>query len=391
MTEEMQNAYYIVNAMVYTPYRQIAPGTVIVRDGRIVAVGPSAVLHPPSSARVINVEGAFVTPGLVDIHMHGLHGFDAMGEGLANVARLLPQYDVTAFVPTTLTFPWETVLERLRMMTDTYEQLREGAQPLGIHIEGPHLSPRRPGMANAEWMRPLSHEDWDTLQRVARGHIRMITFAPEEGEAASLIPRLRSEGVIPVIGHSDALFEQVGPWVKDGLCMATHTYNAMRGLHHREPGVLGAVMYYDTIIAQLIADGHHVHPAALDILIRVKGRERVALISDAAPLAGLPPGNYQWGSYPVVVDGETVRLPNGTLAGAYALLDTGVRTLITRVGLPPEDALVMAATTPARALGVLKGEIRPGFDADLVVWSQDWQPLYTFVRGRLAYQAGVPV
>ena len=378
---------YLVNATLYTPYERIVPGTVVLRDGRIAAVGPSNVLRPPASAQVIDVAGAAVTPGLIDIHMHGVHGYDAMGEGLIEVARLLPRYGVTAFVPTTLTFPWEEVLARLRVMADAFERVNEGAQPLGIHIEGPHLSPRKPGMANAAWMRPLSHEDWETLQRTARGHIRMITFAPEEGEAASLIPRLRSEGVIPVIGHSDARFDQVGPWVDAGLCMATHTYNAMRGLHHREPGVLGAVMHYDAIVAQLIADGHHVHPAALDILIRVKGPERVALISDAAPLAGSPPGEYEWGSYHVVVDGETVRLPNGTLAGAYALLDTGIRTLMEKVGCSPEDAFVMAATTPARSLGVLKGELRPGFDADLVVWSREWQPIYTYVRGQLAYQA----
>lgn len=379
--------HYLINATVYTPERVVRPGTVIVENGRIAAVGSATALVPPPGAWVTDLSDLLVTPGLVDLHMHGLLGYDAMGEGLAQVAALLPRYGVTAFMPTTLTFPWDEVLRRLAVMAATLLQGVSGAHPLGIHVEGPHLSPRRPGMANPAWMRPLSEGDWEELQTVARGQVRMITFAPEEGTAAAMIPRLRAEGVIPVIGHSDACFEQVSAWVQAGLSMATHTFNAMRPLHHREPGVVGAVMVHDAIIAQLIADGHHVHPAAMEVLIRVKGPHRVALISDAAPLAGLPPGEYDWGVYRVVVDGETVRLPDGTLAGAHALLDAGVRTLVHTMGLPLTQALTMATQTPARALGVLKGELRPGFDADLTVWTPDLRVARTYVAGRLVYEA----
>ncbi len=379
--------HYLVNARVYTPDTLIYPGTVVIEDARIVAVGPSPVLRPPSHAHVTDLEGHILTPGLVDVHIHGLLGHDVMGDGLAQVARTLPQYGVTAFAPTTLTYPWDEVLVRLARMAAVLAEGVAGAQPVGIHIEGPHLSPRRPGMANPEWMRPLTEEDWAAMQQAARGHIRLITFAPEEGEAARLIPRLRQEGVIPVIGHSDARYEDVAAWVRAGLRMATHTYNAMRGLHHREPGVVGAVMHHADIVAQLIADGYHVHPVAMAILLRIKGPDGVALISDAAPLAGLPPGEYTWGSYRVVVDGHTVRLRDGTLAGAYALLDTGVRTLVQQVGVPLAQALTTATRTPARALGLRKGEIRAGYDADLVVWTEDLRVLRTFVAGREVYRA----
>lgn len=374
------------HAAIYTPEDLWAPGALLVDGSRVVDVGPAEAFATLQEAEIVDLTGYTVTPGLVDIHMHGLHDHDVMGPDLPHVVRELPQYGVTAFVPTTLTFPWEEVLERIQRMADVWPHLPRGAQALGIHIEGPHLSPKRPGMARAEWMRPLSREDVDLLQRLTGHRVRMITFAPEEGDAARWIPYLRAQGIIPVIGHSDATFDQVGRWVRQGLNMATHTFNAMRGFHHREPGVVGAVLHYPEIVAQLIADGHHVHPAAMRLLIQLKGPNRVALISDAAPLAGTPPGEYMWGSYAVVVDGETVRLPNGTLAGAHALLDTGIRTLMEKVGVSPQDALTMATKTPASALGVPKGELRPGFDADFVVWDAQWRPVQTYVRGELVYQ-----
>lgn len=377
--------HWLINARVYTPYTCVAPATVVIEDGRIVAVGRSDALTPPSGARVTDLRGLWLTPGLIDVHIHGLLGHDVMGEGLVEVARHLPRFGVTAFLPTTLTLPWEEVLARLRRMAQLLDTPLPGAQALGIHVEGPHLSPKRPGMANPRWMRPLTESDWRALQEASCGRIRMLTFAPEEGEAATLIPRLRRDGVIPVIGHSDASFDQVIAWARVGLSMATHTFNAMRGFHHREPGVVGAVLSSPSIVAQIIADGYHVHPAAIALLLRVKGPERVALISDAAPLAGVPPGEYAWNAYRVVVDGQTVRLHDGTLAGAYALLDTGIRTMVHKSGLSFRDALITATATPARVLQVPKGVVRPGYDADLVVWTPDLEVVATLVKGQVVY------
>lgn len=237
---------------------------------------------------------------------------------------------------------------------------------------------------------PLTWSEFEDFQRAARGHIRMLTFAPEEtGDGPAIIARLSEAGVIPVIGHSDATFAQVTQYVTAGLAHATHTFNAMRGFHHREPGVLGAVLYYDQIVAQLIADGHHVHPAAMALLLRIKGADRVCLISDAAPLAGLPPGEYEWGSATVVVDDGVCRFPNGTLASAAALLDTGVRTLVNQVGLSLREALVPATRVPADVLCIRKGRLRPGWDADVVLLDEKLQVQLTLVGGQVRY-AGDP-
>lgn len=375
----------IVNGSVYTPDQVLAPGTVLIEEERITAVGSADTLAVPLEAEVIDAKGMAVVPGLIDVHIHGLMGHNAMGPGLAYVIRDLPIFGVTAFLGTTLTLPRDETLAYLEAMVEVLGAPPLGAQCLGIYLEGPFLSPTRPGMATADWFEPLTWEGFQVFQRAARGHIRVLTFAPEVDGAIACIPRLIEAGVIPAIGHSNATFEQVAQAVQLGLSHATHTFNAMRPLHHREPDVVGAVMYFDEIVAELIADGVHVHPVVMAILLRVKGLERMVLVSDAAPLAGLPDGEYEWGHKPVFVWDGSCRLADGTIASAHALLDTGVRNLVRLVGLPLERALVPATRVPADVLGVRKGRLAPGYDADVVLLDSELKPALTLVRGEIAF------
>ena len=384
----------IISGKVYTPDQVLAPGTVLIEEDRITAVGSADALTAPPGVEVISAEGMAVVPGFIDLHLHGLMGHDGMGPDLAQVIRDLPAFGATAFLATTLTLPRDETLAGLKAMANVLDTPPSGAQCLGIHLEGPFLSPDHPGMATPDWFEPLTWEGFQTFQQAARGHIRMATFAPEVGEALACIPRLIEAGVVPVIGHSNATFEQVAQAVQLGLAHATHTFNAMRPLHHREPGVVGAVMYFDQIVAQLIADGVHVHPAVMAILLRVKGVERVALVSDAAPLAGLPDGEYEWEHKSVFVRDGSCRLADDTLAGAHALLDTGVRNLVnpsgrasgrSLVGLPLEQALLPATRVPAGVLGLRKGRLAAGYDADVVLLDGDLRPALTLVRGEIVF------
>ena len=377
----------IVNGTVYTPSQKIESGAVVISGNKIESVGPANETHIEPDTEIFDAQGMAIAPGFVDVHMHGVAGHDNMGTGLAEVIPALPAYGVTSFMATTLTYPRAEVLEALEIMSEILSSPPVGANCLGIHLEGPHLSPKRPGMATAEWVYPLSTEDYQSLQKAADGYLKMITFAPEEGNAMDVIPALVAGGVVPVMGHSDATFEQVQKAVGLGLNHATHTYNAMRPLQHREPGAVGGVMYFDEIYAELIADGVHIHPAAMQILLRVKGLDKVVLISDSSPLAGLPDGEYEWERKPVLVRDGRCMLPDGTLAGAHELLDTGVRNLVNLLGLPLEQALVPATRTPADSVGAKhKGRLEPGCDADIVILDREIQPFATFVGGRLLYK-----
>ena len=375
----------IVNGKVYTPEQVLTPGTVLIEGEHIRAVGSADTLKVPSEAEVVDAEGRAVVPGFMDVHMHGLLGHDSMGPDLVHVIHDLPAFGVTAFLGTTLTLPHDEIIGGLDAMAGVLADPPPGAHCLGIHLEGPHLSPARPGMATADWFEALTWEGVEEFRAAARGHIRMVTFAPEKGEAMQCIPRLLEAGVVPVIGHSDATFEQVAQAVQLGLSHATHTFNAMRPLHHREPGVVGAVMYFGQIVAELVADGVHVHPAVMAILLRIKGLERVALVSDSSPLAGLPDGEYEWEHKPVFVRDGSCRLADGTIAGAHALLDTGVRNLVQLVELPLEQALVPATRVPAEVLGLRKGRLIAGYDADLVLLDGELRPTLTLVGGQIAF------
>jgi len=378
----------IVNGEVFAPH-PIDEGVLLIGDeGRIAAVGPAAEVSIPPRAEIIDVGGRRVIPGLVDIHIHGLLGYSCMGAEVAQVATELPRFGVTGFCATTITAPMDRVLGALAELADIIDRPPRGARILGIHIEGPHLSPRRPGMADPKLQHPLTWVEFLEMQKAARGHIRMITFAPEEQGAAELIPRLREKGVLPVLGHSDATFEQVSDWVKRlGLNHATHAFNAMRGFHHRQPGTLGAVLLYDEIVAQLIADGHHVHPGAMALLWRLKGPERTAVISDAIPYAGMSPGEYLWEGYRLILDGQTSRLEDGTLAGAVTLLNQNIMTLVKRVGVPFAEAVMAAAQTPATAIGYgdQLGRLTPGYAADIAIVEEDGQVWQTWVGGELVF------
>jgi N-acetylglucosamine-6-phosphate deacetylase len=380
-------ATLIRGGSLYTSGRRFAAGAVLFEDGVIRAAGDEGSFPLPGDVNVIDAAGGRIIPGLIDVHIHGAGGHDSAGDDLPEVIRFLPAHGVTAFLPTTYIIPRAKLRARVGTVARIIADPPPGAQALGIHMEGPWFAPNRSGMADPALFYPLTCEDIEDFQQVANGLIRMATFAPEQGDALDAIPCLLRLGIIPTMGHTDADYDTIHRAVALGLKHATHTYNAMRGLHHREPGALGAVFDHDAIVAQLIADGHHVHPAAMRLLIRAKGIARTCLVSDAAPSAGAPPGEYDWEDYTIYHDGETSRLADGTLAGSVTLVNRMLRVLVDQVGLRFRDALRTATEVPADLLGVRKGRLEPGCDADIAVLGDDYQPTLTLIGGRQVFPA----
>lgn len=387
MTEKT-NSMIIIGAELYTPTQLIAPGALWIHEDQIMAVGePEIIIRMEPSARLIDIGNGKIMPGLIDLHIHGAQGYDALGKNLSNLSDILPKLGVTSFLPTTYPVQPETFLDDLAVMAKIILSPSSGAIPLGIHLEGPYLSPHKPGMCAPNFLYPMTEDNLVKILDASRQTIRMITFAPEEGTSIEMIPDLIRRGIVPSIGHSDADFETVTKAVQLGLNHATHTFNAMSGLHHRKPGVVGAVLHFPEIVAQMIADGHHIHPAVMDLLIRVKGVERVCLVSDAQPYAGMPDGCYPWGPYEMVIKNGSSHLKDGTIAGSVKLMNQMLGVLVEQVGISLSEAITMGTKVPANVLGLNKGQLRPGFDADVTVLDNHYEAILTMVGGKIVHQA----
>ncbi len=265
--------------------------------------------------------------------------------------------------------------------------MARGAQPLGLHIEGPFLNPARRGAHNPEYLRLpdlAAAADWSP-----EAGVRLVTLAAELPGGLEMVRALAGRGVRVGLGHSLATYAEARAALEAGVRYATHLFNAMRPLDHREPGLLGLLLTSPEIVVGLIADGSHVHPALVDLVWRARGPRGVNLVTDAMGALGMPPGRYPLAGIDVIVDGETARLADGRLAGSLLRLDEAVRNLIAFTGCALADALATVTTTPARLLGLEheRGQVAPGFIADLVLLAPDQQVLATLAAGQVAFAA----
>ncbi len=335
-------------------------------------------------------------PGFIDVHIHGSGGADVMDatpESLETISRFLVQHGVSGFYATTVTASHAATLAAVENVarfvglaqSGNVEEQQPGARILGVHLEGPYISPEFPGAQNPAFIRPPSVEEFEEL--LAAGPVRMITLAPETPGADALVEAALAAGVRVVLGHTAATFDQASAAIDAGVSQATHTYNAMTGLHHRQPGAVGATLSDDRIYAQLIADGIHVHPAAMRILVRCKGPTRTLLISDAIRAAGMPPGRYEMGRLPVIVKDGACRLEDGTLAGSVLTLDVALRNIMAAAGWSLVQAWPLTSLSPAQAMGIdgEVGRIRSGARADLTLLDAEAQVVATVVGGKLAF------
>ncbi|WP_400162710.1 N-acetylglucosamine-6-phosphate deacetylase [Brevibacillus sp. TJ4] len=371
---------------------EIDDGLVVVSGETIHYAGAAGRYGGMLPQQVMTVEQGWICPGFVDIHMHGIDGYDTMDatpESLKAISAALARYGVTSFLATTMTAAYDQIERALQTIVEESKNRLPGAQAAGIHLEGPWINPRYKGAQKEEHIAKPYLQDVRRLYELAGGLLKVVTIAPEQPGALEAIAWLREKGVIVSCGHTGASFAQAEQAVDAGIRHFTHCFNAMTGLHHREPGVVGAAMYHEQLSTELIADGIHVHPAVMRILYRVKTAERLALISDSMRAAGMGEGSYDLGGQEVHVQNGEAKLADGTLAGSVLTLNRAVGNMVRLSGVPMADAVRMASQTPADILGLgqKKGRLAAGWDADLVVLDPQFEVSLTVVGGREVYRA----
>jgi N-acetylglucosamine-6-phosphate deacetylase len=363
---------------------------VVVEAGKITQVGSG---DPFSNGRVLDYGGGFVAPGFIDLHVHGGGGHDVMGssmEGLNGLSRFLAAGGVASFLATTYSASQDDMLAATKRVAKAVEEVSEGSEILGLHLEGPYINPKMAGAQSVAQIRSPSIDELEEVRRAAGKALRVVTLAPEMEGAIEAVEWLRTRGVVPSAGHTDATHAELMAAVEAGLTHAAHLFNRMRPLHHREPGAVGAALADERVSVELIADGVHLHPSTLKFTIEAKGPERCALVSDAISAAGLPNGEYRLGMEKVLVKGGRGLLESGALAGSTIRLCDAVRYAVETAGIPITEAFEMSSSTPARIIGaeLQKGRLALGMDADITVLDRGFSVLLTMVGGEVVYERG---
>jgi N-acetylglucosamine-6-phosphate deacetylase len=326
-----------------------------------------------------------VSPGFIDLQVNGGFGVEVgdSAQAIFHLAARLPASGVTAFLPTLVSSDAEVYPRACQAILAS--QSASGALPLGLHLEGPFISLRRPGAHRSRAIETAPPNVFDTF--LEHDVLRLVTLAPEVEGGLERIRRLRAHHVVVSLGHTDASYEDLVRGIDAGATMVTHLYSAMSGFHHRAPGAVGAALMDDRVVVGLIADGVHSHPSSVRLAVRAKGPDRVALVTDAIAGAGMEPGVYSLDGQEVLVDETAARLRDGTLAGSVLALDQAVRNVVEWTGCGVAEACRMAGEVPARLLGLRsKGRLAAGFDADLVLLDDDLAVRATFREGRCIYR-----
>ena len=368
--------------------RDLTPGFVAFRNGRIsrVAGGPP----PAGDDEVLAFPDGTLIPGLIDLQVNGGAGVDCLRSTPADyevLGRYLAATGVTAYLATIISAPLDDM--RRAVTVASTAMARRGPLPalLGVHLEGPYVNPLRRGAHRAQDLRHPAVGEMEETARQAQGALRVVTLAPELEGAEAVVRWLVAHGVLVSIGHTDAGYDEVQAAARWGARMATHVFNAMRGIHHREPGAAGGALLVPSLVVGVIADLIHTHPAILGLIARVAGLGRIALVTDATAAAGMERGTFSLGLQTVEVKNGVPRLNDGTLAGSVLQMFRAVRNFADAAGVSLRDAVQGASLVPARLLGLgRKGRIAEGCDADLVVLDRDGRVALTCVGGGIAYR-----
>ncbi|WP_407083461.1 N-acetylglucosamine-6-phosphate deacetylase [Photobacterium leiognathi] len=368
---------------IFTPTGIAYNQYVIVNDGKIEAITETK----PLDCDVTELEGQTLVPGFIDIHIHGRAGADVMDatpQALQTIADALPKTGVVAWVGTTVTAPWQDIINALQQVREFCQQPKQvGAKLLGSFLEGPYFTEAYRGSHPTQYLQAPSIAALAELKEVAGDSLIRVALAPEYQGSDEAIQWLTAQGIKTSIAHTSANFEQVTTAHQHGADCGVHLFNGMSGLHHREPGCAGAVLFHD-MLAELIADGIHVHPVMMQLAYRMKGYQQLALITDCMRAGGLSNGKYQLGAQMITVTNGEARTDDGSLAGSTCSLDQALRNMIMLAGVPEWEAVQMATSVPAKYVGIddKLGFIKPGYNASFALLDPQFQIQATLIDGQ---------
>jgi N-acetylglucosamine-6-phosphate deacetylase len=381
-------ALIVTASQLFTPLESIPSPCIVIEDGKITSVGSQRQAEIPKG-KTLDFKDKVLAPAYLDLHLHGSSGHDVMeahDAALMAIETMLASRGVAAYLPTTVTASEDRTLRALEHLG---KAIHKGAQasrstPLGIHLEGPFISCAKRGVHPPEHLLEPSPEKLQRYWEASSGTLRMLTIAPEIPGAIETVRYARQLGIHCSLGHSNANYEEATAGIAAGANHATHTFNAMRALDHRDPGILGAVLQHRELTADIIADGIHVHPAVVDLFIRAKGLDRAILITDAISATGMPEGRYDLGGLEVEVKDQRCEY-NGKLAGSVLTLERAVRNIMSFARVTLQDALRLATVNPAALIGGSheRGSLKPGSRADIVVLTPEGQLTQTILGGEV--------
>lgn len=380
--------YYVYAKQIVLDDQVIDKAYLTIEDGKF---GP-ILMEEPQDAPIKDYSQSIVAPGLVDTHIHGYKSHDVMDndfEGIKVISEGLLSCGVTSWLPTTLTSSAQLLNDVCETIGNHYQEVT-GAKIRGIFLEGPFFTEKYKGAQNPKYMSDPSVEKLAKWHELSQGLVNKIAIAPERKGVKEFIEFAKSKGVYTALAHSDATYEEAAAAVEAGANIFVHIYNGMSGLHHRNPGMVGAALSLDKVFAEMICDGHHVHPAAARVVTRARGPKETVLITDCMRAGGMGEGQSRLGEFEVVVKDGTARLKDtGNLAGSILELKQGVKNVVDWGLVSPAEALRMASLTPAQSVGIesVCGRIAPGYEADFIVVSDQLELEATYLDGELRYQA----
>jgi len=404
----MEKYIALTNCILLTPFREIKQGCVLIKDELIEKVGKAEDIKIPESTKIIDVKGMYISPGFIDTHLHGAFGGSAMPckeNNLRKMAQGLVKCGVTSFVPTTLSGPWNIIVDSVECITEAMKKDLKGSKILGIHLEGPYVNLEQKGALNPEGIYPPNPEQYIPLLDKYPEIIRM-TAAPEVPGSLELGQELKKRGVVAAIGHSNATYQQVVKAVENGYTHATHMFSSMSGLHrvkaYRISGVIESTLLLDELTTELIADGHHLPPSLMKLVLHSKGMDKVCLVTDSMAAAGLGPGKYELGGLEVIVEAdipEEFEIPTqernyvakltdrSAFAGSVSTMERLVKNMVNFVDLSIREAVQMATYNAAKIQGLDNdlGVLAKNKKADITVFDDNIDVKMTIVDGEILY------